>query len=624
MLALLASVLLGVLSGPVLSQADPGTDDVVCDSPTPPELSTETLPTEAAVAGGERIEAYDLEVTIEPDGSAVIVETIDYDFGSQARHGILRDLITVQRCNDDYDRVYPLTIGSVSSPTAPDRYVIESWEHGDRVRVGDPDRTVTGLHTYELTYRLEGVLNAFPDHLELYWNAVGTSWDVPIENVRVLVHTQESPEQVACFAGPAGSRASCTSASTGDGVATFEQASLGPHQGLTVAVALPEGAADPARFLEQRWSLARAFTLTPVTIAGAALLLVGVVAVWAVVAYRVGRDHQLAGSHVDAAFAPVGARGAPVGLFDSTETPVEFVPPDRIRPGQVGVLVDEVAHPVDVTATIVDLAVRGHLRIEEEGSVHPVDYRIVRRQADTGDLLAYERRLLDHLVATPGSSVLLSELRHEFAAEFQEVVGALYDDTVRHGWFRRRPDRVRRLWLGVGIVAEVLTVGALVALAAFTELALLGVPLVVGATLLLVGSRWMPRRTPAGTGMLRRVKGFQVFIQDSEAPRARWAEHRNIFSEYLPYAIVFRCADRWARTFEDLGAEGLGSVGDWYVGRSSFSALYLTGAMTSFTSTAGTTLSTPAPSTSGGSGFSGFSGGGFSGGGFGGGGGGSW
>jgi uncharacterized membrane protein len=120
---------------------------------------------------------------------------------------------------------------------------------------------------------------------------------------------------------------------------------------------------------------------------------------------------------------------------------------------------------------------------------------------------------------------------------------------------------------------------------------------------------------------LSRVKGFEVFIEDSEAPRARWAEQRNIFSEYLPYAIVFRCADRWAGHFEDLGAEALSSSGGWYVGTHPFSAYYLSAAMTDFSSRAGKTLSTPQPSSSGGSGFSG---GGFSGGGGGGGGGGSW
>jgi uncharacterized membrane protein len=116
------------------------------------------------------------------------------------------------------------------------------------------------------------------------------------------------------------------------------------------------------------------------------------------------------------------------------------------------------------------------------------------------------------------------------------------------------------------------------------------------------------------------VGGFEIFMRDSEAPRAQWAERRNIFSEYLPYAVVLGITRRWARTFEPLGAPAMAMTTGWYVGTQPFSADRFGRATDDFTSSTASTLSSVPQSSSGSSGFSG----GSSGGGGGGGGGGSW
>jgi uncharacterized membrane protein len=150
-----------------------------------------------------------------------------------------------------------------------------------------------------------------------------------------------------------------------------------------------------------------------------------------------------------------------------------------------------------------------------------------------------------------------------------------------------------------------------------THAALVAVPLLIGSVLLLLSAKRMPRRTAKGTGVLRRVAGFRRFIEESEKDRARFAEQQHLFSEYLPYAIVFGATEKWARAFAGLDDE-LTQPG-WYGGSSSFTPVGFAHSVDGFTVTsAGTIASTPA-----GSGSSGFSGG-SSGGGGGGGGGGSW
>ncbi len=158
-----------------------------------------------------------------------------------------------------------------------------------------------------------------------------------------------------------------------------------------------------------------------------------------------------------------------------------------------------------------------------------------------------------------------------------------------------------------------------IALAVFTHDALLGVPLVLGAVLLLVGAKRMPRRTAKGTAITRRVNGFRRVIETAEEHTAKWAEQENVFTRFLPYAIVFGVTEKWAEAFEVLGELPRDDM-SWYVSTRPFIYAEFAASLDSFAvTTSGAIAATPS-----GSGGSGFGGGGFSGGGGGGGGGGSW
>ena len=572
---------------------------------------------------GERITAYDVDIRVETTGALLITEIIDYDFGSNSRHGILRDIPVRLGYDSRYERTYPLKVISVEgSPGTPDQYKRESIGNKARLRIGDPDRTITGAHRYTITYRVEGALNGFEGHDELYWNAIGTEWPVVIEQATVRVTAPSDIIEVACFGGESGSRLACADAGQAGRTASFSDRRLRPGDGVTVVVAFAKGAVPPpAPVLDERWSLTRAFSVTPATAGASVLLLVAVVVGVTRLAWRTGRDRAFAGSPVDVAYATAG-QDQPVrpsfGPFGGVETPVEFVPPDGFRPGQVGTLVDESANTLDVSATIVDLAVRGYLRIDEipkKGWFGKPDWTLTKLK-DGHDLLRYERLLLDGLFRD-GSPVTLSSLRTTFVSRLQKVQDALYDDVVDKGWFAGRPDKVRQKWSLIGGAAVVASLGLLVVLMVLTHAALVAVPLIIGAVLLLASAKRMPRRTAKGTGVLRRVAGFRRFIAESEKDRARFAEQQHLFSEYLPYAIVFGATEKWARAFAGLDDE-LVRPG-WYGGSSNFTPVGFAHSLDGFAvTTAGTITSTPA-----GSGSSGFSGG-SSGGGGGGGGGGSW
>jgi uncharacterized membrane protein len=199
----------------------------------------------------------------------------------------------------------------------------------------------------------------------------------------------------------------------------------------------------------------------------------------------------------------------------------------------------------------------------------------------------------------------------------KDVQEDLYDDAVGRGWFPARPDRVRAVWTAIGWLVFALGVATAWLLAWRTHFGIVGIAFIVIGLLFVFGASRMPRRTPKGTGTVRRIAGFRQYIETAEKEPARFAEQANLFYQYLPFAVVFGATEKWARAFSSLATMPNAS---WYVGQHPFTVWGFSEAVDGFTVTStGTIASTP-----GGSGGSGFGGGGGAGGGGGGGGGGSW
>ncbi len=572
----------------------------------------------AAATGAERIGTYNVDLTAQADGTLAVVETIDYDFDSTPdRHGIYRLIPDRARYDKHHDRVRPIKITSVTaSDGVSAKRKLSRAGNELKIRIGDPKQVITGEHTYTISYTVRGAIDRYADHDELRWNAVGTEWPVGIDSVTVTLHAPAAIGAVSCFQGYDQSYLACGSAATAHGNdAAFTGTGLGSSQGLMIVASMPPNTfANVGPILAKHWTFDQGFATTAATMSvsfGLLILLVGAIAA---LVWKVGRDRRFVGSATDLVFGnPTGASEA-VRLLQDRTTPVEYTPPDGLRPGQIGTLLDETAGPLDVSATIIDLAVRKYLTIEEVPKEHwfaKADWRLTRLEKND-PLLQYERLLLDSLFAA-GDTVLLSSLKAKFHDHLVTVEGAMYDDVVRRGWFLRRPDKVRALWHGLAIAGLVVAGGLTYVIARWTSFGFVGVALFLAALVLLACSHAMPRRTPKGTGTMHRVLGFRRFIAESERDRAKFAEQQQLFSEYLPYAVVFGVVDRWAKTFEGLAAQPDVS---WYQSSTPFNAVTFSNSINGFAlTTVGTMQSVPAGSGGGGGGV---------GGGGGGGGGGSW
>lgn len=592
-----------------------------------------SAPAHADDQGDRAINRYAVVATALPDGIVEVQLEIDFNFNTTPGHGMFLTLLTRQEIEGDPDhyRVLEISDVAVASPTgAPDEYEVDRAESAMVIRIGDEDiDDVSGVQRYLVSYSVAGLptpgVGAAGED-EIYWNVIGSAFEVPISDVTVQLTGPAEPEELTCYTGRVGSSQPCGGFSVDDAVASFSQDFLAPGQGLSVVTSYPADTFDAEPILAPRRTVGNVLGMgTPVVPASGVLALAGIGAV-AALARRRGRDASYLG--LTPGLVPAPGQQVSVGWRRKVPVAVQFAPPPQTRPGEIGTLTDEVADPRDVIATFIDLAVRGYFRIEEVPDSQPRDWLLVRDLDRSWDeLIGFERILLRGVFSRSDQSVRLRSLGSRFGAALEDAQGKLYDEMVERGWYRRSPRAVRMTWLGRGALVLLggIILGAL--LGWLAGAALVGVAVSLVGVAVMAGSRAAPARTADGTAILVQALGFEKYLETAEGDRLRFEAGQDIFSRYLPYAIAFGVADRWVGLFAELAEAGQElPAPTWYVGPVPATSLWAVGgfgesvgALTEATQTSLVSDATP-----GSSGFSGFSSGGFSGGGVGGGGGGGW
>ncbi|MEU0884750.1 DUF2207 domain-containing protein [Lentzea sp. NPDC005914] len=400
-----------------------------------------------------------------------------------------------------------------------------------------------------LTYTVVGAVAPVGDALEVRWQVAG-GWDTELDKVAVTFSAPDSPTSVNCLAGPVGSSQPCTSADLADGKGVrAQEIKLGAGERVDVAIGLSAGVVPPNAVVVEQSGLAAAFALTPVSgiaLGGLLLLLLGGVALlW----YLRGRDVAALSSEV----------GAVSVLVRDQSGRVAFASPDGVLPGQVGTVVDEHVDVVDVTATVIDLAVRNYLWIAETDG-H--DWQIVRRNPADDSLSGYEKAVYEALLPQGADAVTVSELRGR-GLDLARVRDELYTDVVEKRWFVRRPDAERSLFWWVGIVIAVLGVAATVVLALTIGNALFGLAVAVGGVALAFGARSMPARTKRGSELLVHVRGLRGYLHGVTPDDVPEDDRELVFSRSLPYAVVLGETERWLTTFGQQDLYWYGNASDF-------------------------------------------------------------
>ncbi len=225
-------------------------------------------------------------------------------------------------------------------------------------------------------------------------------------------------------------------------------------------------------------------------------------------------------------------------------------PPSDELPGIIGTLLDERADMQDLMATLVDLAQKGYLVIEQTktgglmGMFESVDFRFHKGDLPVNLLAIHEQRLMQGLFPLGASENTMSGLREKFYTHISGIKKGLYEEAVRRDYFPRSPDTTRNSWLiggiatmAVGFVLWQMAKTHLVqVISPFSVLFAIAVGL-VGAAAVLVSSE-MPVKTQKGSQEAARWRAFRRYLSniDQYADVELAAQH---FDKFIPFAIAF-------------------------------------------------------------------------------------
>jgi uncharacterized protein (TIGR04222 family) len=576
-----------------------------------------------AYAADDQIDSFTINYDMQPSGVLNVKETITWRFGSNSgRHGIQRDLVIREPDpNSDQDFVYGISNIKV---TSPDDYVATQFSskttesQGGReeelnVRIGDPNQTISAATaTYVITYDVTGAMRSFNGYDEFFWDGPGFGNPL-IKDLKITTTVPGGAQDATCFAGPPQSTTPCaTKRFTKGGEATFGQTNVAPGESVSVGVKITPGlVADNKPHMEPNGSkLSPAERVGAIALAAVTILVtVGAPIVGMLWWRKNGRDQRYA----DLAPGTVPFAGQEARIVPNDPDipiPVAFYPPP-IPVAEAGLLIDGQVDTRETAATIIDLAVRGALTVQSYGKD---DFQVT---------------LVDPNKATsPHEMVLLTALFEGdppgVANAHEQMRDSVRNQVASRGWFRKVPSAAATSGFGFGLIA----IGVFASFAVGFWLLLLLIPLLpIVITLAVIRAKLKRgQRTAEGRAVCDQVEGFKTYLATAEADQLKFEEGEDIFSKYLPWAIIFELADRWAKICGDLVAMGRlpNETPYWYIGNyqlAAFNTAFLTSSLTS--------AATPVASSSGagGTGFGGgssFGGGGFSGGGGGGGGSGSW
>ena len=547
-----------------------------------------------------KIEKFSAEIFVEPDSSLDVTETIEANFIG-VWHGLYRTIPVEYVTPQGFNYSLFVRLQGVTD-AAGQALKVESSRQGHYLKwkiyiddATDADRTI------QVHYQVRNGLKFFEDHDELYWNVTGDEWDVPIGDASAQIFLPAGVTGVRTneFTGAYRSRGQDAMVTTsGSSVEVSMQRPLSFHEGLTIVVGMDKGfVSEPGtsdlinQFIASNWPI-----VLPIPV------FLFMFWLW----YTRGR----------------GPRVAAIA--------VQYAPPEGLSPAEAGTLVDENAAMRDITATIVDLAVRGYIVIEEKdksgimGLIHSKEYvfHLKKGLQEWPNLKAHEIALLAGIFGNGmQTDVDLSSLQNVFYKKLPTIKNNIFDALMEHGYFQHRPDYVRTGYVTAGIFIAVLLYLTGNWLSQKTGVAL--VPFFIAAIVsggVIAGFGWfMPARTADGAKAFAGVLGFEDFLTHVEADHMdRINQTPETFEKFLPYAMALGVEKKWVGAFQNIYSQPPA----WYQGgyyNGGFYPIMFVDSLDNMTTRASSVMAS-APRSSGGSGF----GGGSSGGGFGGGGGGGF
>jgi uncharacterized membrane protein YgcG len=558
-----------------------------------------------ALAQGERIENYAVEVSVGADGTIEVAEHIAVRAeGNQIRRGIYRDFPTRYRDRYGNGVVVGLEVHGVERDGVSEPWFTERRANGVRINTGDDDflPTLPGDYRYTLRYRTTRQIGFFADHDELYWNAIGTGWDFAIERGNVEVRLPEPVPielmELEGYTGPQGARGRNYSArAVAPGVARWElTAPLAAREGFTIVLSFPKGiVAEPTRAERAVWLLADNRGVLA-AVAGFVLLLC-----YVVLRFRqVGRDPR---------------PGVVIARYE---------PPAGRSPAELRFLKRRRYDTRCFTSDLLASAVEGSVRFEREKRFLLGDrWRLERTTNNVAGRFPSVTTLIERLFPAGEDTIELARKNAGRLTTAQRAQARVLNRRLHGSHFKRN----------TGSIAVAIVIVAATALVAFAISAGTGTPLIIGVVALmglvvLLFGYLVEAPTVEGRKLLDEIEGLELYLGVAErdelasmqGPGAQPPLDAERYERLLPYAVALDVEEAWTSKFTAaVGAAAAAAATGrmvWYHGGGAGDLDGMVKAVGSGLSSSIASAATPPGSTSGGGG------GGSSGGGGGGGGGG--
>jgi uncharacterized membrane protein len=555
-----------------------------------------TLP---AWARDYRIASFSSTIHVDEDGSARVQEQITFVFSGEY-HGIYRDIPVDYPGPGGSNYTLFLKVEAITDDAGNKLKYEKNTRNGFlKLKVYVPG-AVDATRTVNIEYSVANGTRFFEDHDEFYWNVTGNDWPVRIGKAEAVVFFPADASgkmRAQAFEGVYGSSDHAQASVEGPSTSFASTGQLPMRGGLTIDVYLEKGV------LHQPGALARFFRFVrsnPVL-----TLPVWAFAVMFAMWWFKGRDPD------------PGMSVAPM-----------YEPPEKMGPAEAGTLIDDSVDPRDITCVLVDLAVRGYVKIVETqhkgflSSSKDYEFHLLKDSKQWNDLTDYERAMLQQ-VFSGGQVTLLSNLRNHFYTALPMIKSEIMGALKSKGMYTLDPDSAMGYWgMGLLLVALPYGLGQWFGVADFlSSLPMaIGCGLVALAIVIIIGKQ-LTATSLRGARTRVQIKGFQEFMNRVDADRLKRMPP-DTFEKYLPYAMALGVEHNWAKAFEGI----IQNPPSWYQSSDGhmFSTFYFVNSLGSMAHTASSTFVSAPRASSSGSGWSGGGGGGFSGGGFGGGGGGAF
>ena len=488
----------------------------------------------------------DVDITVQQNGDLRILERNVVRFTSGTFSFGYRD-IQQNRITGITD--IALTEGSESGE--PMRFETSTADGGDfRIKYYFNTPARNEVRTFTMAYTISGAVRYYDGGDQVWWTAIYADRSgFPVKNAAVTVNLP--PSATAQKAESYGVPANVTTES-GDNVVHFEVTEPIPSgTAFEVRVQFPHGIVlGTAPAWQSAFDAQQTYDEQVRPRNDLIALLVGVLAL-------------IGGPALAVVTWVTRGRDPNVGLIAEylTEAP-------NVTPGVAGTLVDEKVDMQDIIATMVDLARRGVIVMEEvetKDAFSTMDYNLERGpEYGKAALKQHETALLDAL-NLDDKPRKLSGLKNNFYTKISKINKALYAQLVADGFYDHDPESTRNRWNGIGVtvlvLAGVLSCGAIFALSSLTNYAFCApIGLVLTAVIFLVMARNMPQRTRAGAEMKMRLEAFKRYLQNIEK-YTNLKEATDQFDKYLPFAIAFGIDRSWVQKFSAVQTP----VPPWYV-----------------------------------------------------------